>query len=293
MFDFIINPLKWVVEQFHTFTGSYALAIIMFTLIMRVIILPLDIKQRRTMRKMQLLQPRIDAINERYANDPEKRSQKTMELYKKEKASPFSSCLPLLIQFPILILMVSVMNRVSYDAIMTMFLDVYNGSTASPVLESFLWVRNIFQPDNLTASIIPDLDTVLRTISRAKGSAIITEENIALLTQYYEQLIGPAITANAGFVNGWGVLPVLSGALYFLQTKLTPQAQAADPSKANQSKMMNYMMPLISVFFCWSYSAAFALYWVVSSIIAIAQTLIINAYYKKKESKDAEGVQIS
>ena len=292
MFDFILVPLKWVIDQFYLLTGSHALAIALFTIVIKIPFLPLEIKQRKNTRKMAALQPKIDKINERYKNDPEKRSQKTMALYKEEKTSPFASCLPILIQFPILIAMVTVMNMAANDAIMKLFLDVFNGVNAEPVIESFLWVRNIFQPDNFTAAVLPDAQTVLAQLSRARASAVITPENLALLEANYDALITPFMGQFAGFANGWGILPVLSGALQFLQTKLTPQP-VSDQSQSKNQKMMQYMMPLVSVMFCWGFSSAFALYWVMSSLVSIVQNYFISLYYKRKDAKEAEGVLIS
>jgi len=154
MFNFILVPLKWVIDSFYGLTGSYALSIVLFTLVIKLILTPLDIKQRNNMRKLTKLNPKLNVINERYANDPDKKAQKTMELYKKEKVSPFSSCLPMLIQLPILFAMISVMNSISYDAMMNMFLEAHAGNPMP--IESFLWVRNIFQPDTITAPVFPE-----------------------------------------------------------------------------------------------------------------------------------------
>ena len=88
--NFIITPLRWIIDLLYSWVGSYSIAIILFTLVVKLILLPLDIKQRHSMRKMQLIQPKVDEINKKYEKDPEKRSAKTMELYKKEKCNPMS-----------------------------------------------------------------------------------------------------------------------------------------------------------------------------------------------------------
>ena len=288
--NWLLSPLTWLIEWFQTVTGSYAAAIVLFTLAVKLCLTPLDFKQRNSMRRMNALQPQIEKINERYANDPDKRAQKTMALYKKEKCSPFASCLPMLIQLPILFAMVSVMNRLAYDGIMRMFLDAYESGTVQ--LENFLWVHNIFQPDNFSAAVLPSLEEILPQLQRY-SSKIITPESLALFEANYTQVIQPTLDAFAGYANGWGFLPVLSGALQFLQTKLMPSAPAADPKTSQNTKMMNYMFPIMSVIFCWSFNAAFALYWVASSLLGIAQNLLINYYFKRKDAKEAEGVLIS
>lgn len=288
--NWLLSPLTWLIEYFQSVTGSYAAAIVLFTLAVKICLTPLDYKQRNSMRRMNKLQPEIEKINARYANDPDKRAQKTMALYKKEKCSPFASCLPMLIQLPILFAMVSVMNRLAYDGIMRMFLDAYETGTLQ--LESFLWVHNIFQPDNISAQVLPSLEEILPQLQRY-SSDIINEETLALFEANYMSVIQPTLDQFSGYANGWAILPILSGALQFLQTKLMPAAPAADEKAKQNSKMMNYMFPIMSFFFCLSFNAAFALYWVASSLLGIAQNLVMNQYFKYLDAKESKGVLIS
>ena len=83
--NFIITPLRWIIDLLYSWVGSYSIAIILFTLVVKLILLPLDIKQRHSMRKMQLIQPKVDEINKKYEKDPEKRSAKTMEVQPHER----------------------------------------------------------------------------------------------------------------------------------------------------------------------------------------------------------------
>ena len=68
--NFIITPLRWIIDLLYSWVGSYSIAIILFTLVVKLILLPLDIKQRHSMRKMQLIQPKVDEINKKYEKDP-------------------------------------------------------------------------------------------------------------------------------------------------------------------------------------------------------------------------------
>lgn len=158
--SFIITPLRYVIDFIYGFTGNYAVAIILFTLVVKLILLPLDLKQRTAMRKMTDLNPKLEEINRKYEKDPEKKNMKTMELYKKEKVNPLSGCLPVLIQFPILIAMFSAMRHIADEQYVSMFLTVYQNGVDAFQPESFLWIRNIWQPDNITASVIPLFQSV-------------------------------------------------------------------------------------------------------------------------------------
>ena len=177
--SFIITPLRWVVDLLYSWVGSYGVAIILFTLAVKLVLLPLDIKQRHSMRKMQDIQPKIEEINKKYEKDPEKRSAKTMELYKKEKVNPMGGCLPMLIQLPILYAMFAVMRHIAGEQAVLMVQQVTQGLPFEP--ESFLWIRNIWQPDNIMANVIPTLSeiSVNRSAASASGSRSISPPPIS------------------------------------------------------------------------------------------------------------------
>ncbi|MBN1333807.1 MAG: membrane protein insertase YidC, partial [Synergistales bacterium] len=94
-----------VLEYFYNFTGSYGIAIILLTLIVRILLHPLSHKQMVGMQKMQKLQPRIKTLQEKYKDDKETLNREIMSLYKENKVNPAAGCLPLLVQLPILILL--------------------------------------------------------------------------------------------------------------------------------------------------------------------------------------------
>lgn len=113
----------WISNGMISLTGSdnlglaYLLAIFIYTLIIKLVLLPLTIKQTRSTAKMTELQPKVKQIQDKYKNDPQKSQEKLMELYKQEGASPLSGCLPLLIQFPIIIAMYRVLYNFNFDKV--------------------------------------------------------------------------------------------------------------------------------------------------------------------------------
>lgn len=125
---------------------SYGLAIITFTIIVRLLLLPLNIKQTKSQAKMQLIQPELQKIQAKYKNDPQKSQEEIMKLYKEHGANPMSGCLPLLIQMPILFAMYYVYSN----------LKGIGGV-------SFLWLKDLSKPDQWY--ILPILSTVTTYIS--------------------------------------------------------------------------------------------------------------------------------
>ncbi len=100
--SYIMLALGWVLKLMYTITSNYGIAILLFTLIVKLILAPLTVKQQKSMLKTQKIQPLLMEIQKKYANDKEKLNQETMKLYQKYQINPMSGCLPMLIQLPIL-----------------------------------------------------------------------------------------------------------------------------------------------------------------------------------------------
>lgn len=228
-----VNFLSSILEGINSLTGmipepfgGYGLAIILFTIIMRLALLPLDLKSKKANQKIQEIQPLIEEINKKYKNDPEKKNKKTMELYQKYQINPMGGCLPMLLQMPLFFALFAALNSISAR-------EVANGS-----INSFLWIKNIWQPDSPLKSM--------------------TGQSIGLF--------GP------GF-NGLFILPILAGVTSYYQMKLTQPAN----SEANQQmKGFSAVMPFMSVWFCIMYTASFAIYWVTANLFQIVQHLVLK-----------------
>jgi YidC/Oxa1 family membrane protein insertase len=100
-FSIIARPLFWILKLFHGFIGNYGWSIILLTIVVRIPFLPLVAKGQKSMRKLQMIQPKMNEIKEKYKKDPQKMQQEMMELYKKHKVNPMGGCLPMIIQIPV------------------------------------------------------------------------------------------------------------------------------------------------------------------------------------------------
>lgn len=161
--NYLITPLSSFFNYIHDTliasvitdkNVSYGLAIILFTLIIKTILLPLNIKQVKSSIKMQEIQPEVKKIQEKYKNDPQKVNQEMMSLYKEKGANPFSGCLPLFIQMPILWALYYVFNS----------LTVIQGV-------SFLWIHDLYQSDKFfILPILSAVTTYLSTLIMSAGT---------------------------------------------------------------------------------------------------------------------------
>jgi YidC/Oxa1 family membrane protein insertase len=109
--DFLLG----IINFFYSIVPNYGVAIILFTVFIKLCITPLDLKSRRSMRRMAVINPKMQELQKKYANDKEKLNQKMQELYKKEKINPLSGCLPMLLTMPILFAMFAAMRQIANE----------------------------------------------------------------------------------------------------------------------------------------------------------------------------------
>ncbi len=318
MNDFLVAILNGINSVIH----NYGWSMVVFTLLIKLVLLPLDYKSRKSMRRMTKLQPQIAKLQKKYANDKEKLNQKSAELYRKEGINPMSGCLPLLVSMAILWIMFAAMRTVANTEMASQALNLL--TTGTQANESWLWIKNIWMPDSPFNPVIAD-NANLRMIPAdiwAKVFVSLDPASVTALAQYgidaatisgetvfaalqtlpiYAQetqlwatmpqlnllIVNLSIYAHN---NGWFILPILAAVTQYLMTLSQPQTAAADPNNpaAGTNKFMKYFFPLFSLWICSSYNAIFALYWVVSNVFAWVQGLVMNKMFEKMEENQPE-----
>ena len=147
----IAKPLGWFLNLLYGFIDNYGITVIVFTLIVKLCLYPLYIKQTKSTAKMSEIQPKMQALQRKYANDKETLNIKMAELYKEEKFNPMGGCLPMLIQMPIIMgLFALLRNPMRYISSDNMIFAFH---------ESFLWINDLSQPDPWILPIIAGIGT--------------------------------------------------------------------------------------------------------------------------------------
>jgi YidC/Oxa1 family membrane protein insertase len=241
---------------FYAVIPSYGLAIILLTLATRLLLLPLSIKQTKSMREMQAIQPEIKRLQAKHKGDRQKMNEELMALYKEHGVNPFGGCLPLLMQFPILIgLFYVIRSPLKYMG------EVVEGSALADGLRDlasaldinqFLGIRlNCSASGTLTGNSTADLEGNARELAQACGSGLTTALPYLVLvlimgfTTYYQQKQMQKSTPNS------------------------PQAQ--------QMQMFAKIMPLMLMVFSFNFPAGVVVYWVTTNVWTIVQQRIILA----------------
>ncbi|MBQ7139338.1 MAG: YidC/Oxa1 family membrane protein insertase [Clostridia bacterium] len=267
--------LKSILDGIYGFIGSYGWSVVAFTVLIRLVLMPLDYKSRVGMRKMTALAPKQAELQKKYGHDQEKLNRKLQELYKKEGASPMAGCWPMLLSMPILFAMYGAMRYMANEQLVQQTFDLI--LTGEAAFEPFLWVKNLWMPDSPFAGIWPNLQslqmveekqwlTIFNTLNADQISALAAKLNVAELTAASFQK-GEALnnTINAiipllpvaqesAFLrinlfitelvvvdnfNGLFILPILSAVSQFVMTKLTEQKNPQPAPAANGQQQPN------------------------------------------------------
>ncbi len=232
---------------YHLF-GDFALAIIVLTVVIKLILFPLTLQQLKSSKAMQALQPQIAEIRKKYSKDQQAMLQATQALYKEYGVSPVSGCLPLFVQLPVLYGLFFAINNLLRDP----NLKIIN-SQLYPFIPHF--------------TSLPDINLNWFTfISTALH-------------------ISPAFQISLGHPDPTHILPILAGIATFIQVRMSlpkpvpgaPASATPDPS-AQSMKMMQYVMPVMITIFGWSYPAGLALYWTISSIFQAVQQFFVTGW---------------
>ena len=332
-----------VLAGINSLVGNYGVSIIIFTILMRLIIMPFDYKSRKGMRKMALIQPKINELQKKYGKDQQKLQQKQAELMKKEGYNPLSGCLPLLLTWPIMFAMFAAMRGIANEQMALQTFRYLAGATdIISAADRFLWVKNIWMADSLFASIAPNaqalnmipanmwqrayetlsegqIQAIAQSIASVSETALdfstaatvktsITSMLTALgqMPGYVEAVATVPGWANVNFFvfsitlykqyNGLLILPVLAGVSQILQYKFNPamtenqQTQQNNSQGAGMNTFMKYFFPILSVFWCLTSNAGFAVYWVTSTIAMWVQSVIITKILEKKDAQKAQSV---
>lgn len=267
-FDFLINkPLGFILGSIYTFVQSYGLAILLFTLVIRIILLPLSVKQQKSMVSTARLQPKIKELEKKYKNDRQKQSEELMKLYQSEGVNPASGCLPMLIQLPIIFGLYSVINRpLSYlvglttEQITNLSEILGLGYKASEIGMKEIYIAEAMR--NNAASLPSQFASLNMIDFNFLGLNLATSPSISQLSPLW---IIPVLAGITAYLSSWVTM------------KVSPSASSMGSGQAaSMTKSMLYTMPLISVWITFTMPSGVGLYWIMSNALMVVQQYLLN-----------------
>lgn len=289
LFGYLLNFL------YNTF-NNYGIAIIVFSVILRIILIPVTIFQQKSMKKSAELQEKMKEIQKKYKNNPEKLNQETMNLYKTEKVNPLSGCLSSILQ---IIIILSVFWLVSKPL-------TYMKKVPQDTINNY--VTEIKEAGSST-SAYQEIDVI-----KQKGQQ---DENVNINLDFFGIDLSMVPNANMKDLKVY-IIPVLYVLTSFLSMKLTNKqaktkkkntlaiaeksqdskessekeekdpAEEAAESMELMSNSMNYMFPIMAISISFVTPLGLALYWLVSNVLIIIERVIIDKVFDKKDEKKGE-----
>ena len=309
--NWFLEAMRWIYSLTCAISesgfGNVFLTILISTILLRALTIFSDIKTRKSSAKMAEVQPEIQRLQKKYANDPRRFQAEQTKLMKEKGVSMWGSCLPMLITMPLFFCFIAAFRYWGYEMNLRLLVD----ENAMELFKSFkfLWINNIWQPDNGLTPVLangasflatPQLSNLLYLNEPGVGEKLV-EMGLAVTKVYqggvsyqilsnetaiaiYDAAIQPFLDVYKGYNNGWFVMSILAGGTNFLSAWLmTKNTPAANEEAAKSTKWMNYLFPVMSFIFCLNYNAAFAIYWTLTSVIMIIVNLILNKKFPRTE----------
>lgn len=285
---FLANLFGYLLNFIYELVNNYGIAIIIFSIIIRIILLPISIKQQKTMKKSAKIQEQMKQLQFKYKNNPEQLSKETMQLYKSEKMSPFSGCFSAIIQI-VLLLAVFFMVQSPLTYMKKVDLDVIEQYKNE--------IKEENGDNNNSNNMYPEIQII-----REKGE---TDERISINMEFLGLDLSSVPISNLSDPKVY-VIPILYVISSFVSIKLsniitqnmtqkrkeekaTKEGEEEQPSEMeaiNQAnKSMMYIMPFMSVSIAVIAPLGLALYWLISNVLMILERIILNKHFEKKEEE--------
>ena len=274
--DWLCNIFGYLLNFIYSFVNNYGLALIIFSVITKIIMLPLSIKQNKTLKKSGKIQKELREIQDKYSNDQERLAQETMSLYKRENMSPFSGCLSSILQIVLLLAM--------------FFL----------VKEPLTYMLKIPQDQIASYEKMVNSQSAYSEIEVIKASKTNEEIDIDINMDFLGIDLSNVLIQS---LNNWTayIIPVLYVSSSILSMKLNSMVTSEKKDKKDKkkgkdkeeeenpmeqmNKNMQLMMPIMSVMIAVAVPLGLALYWLTNNILMIGEKLVLNKVCKDEEEE--------
>lgn len=281
MINFFSNIFGYVLNMIYNLVSNYGLAIILFSILVKIIMLPLSIKQERTLKKNQKIQEEMKIIQIKHNGNQEKINQEMMELYKREKMNPFGGCFSIIIQFILLFAMfylvrspLTYMKKIDTNVIENQKNEIrqeLGDNSISNNYPEISVIKYIQEKDLKDSEMYINMNFLGLDLNK------VPQENL----KDFKVFIIPVLYVISSVVS-----IKLSTAMNNKKKKDNKDdGDKEDPTEmaAQMNKSMSWMMPILSVTIALMAPLGLALYWLVNNIIMIIERLILNKIFSKEE----------
>lgn len=297
---FISELFGYVLNALYNLISNYGIAIIIFSVLLRLILIPITIKQQKTMKKSNEMQQEMKSIQAKYKNNPEKLNQETMDLYKREGLSPFSGCFTAILQLIIILSVfwlvsqpLTYMKRVQNSEIYKEYKTAVEADTSKSSYKEIAIINKASEDYQNIINELQNENVENREELENKKAQL---EELRINMEFLGLDLSKVPTQS---LNDWKVyiIPVLYVITSFISIRITTKTQISKSkneeekapeleSMEQMNKSMSYMMPIMSISIAVIAPLGLALYWLVSNILMIVERLVINKFMSSKEEKE-------
>lgn len=288
MLDWLYQGLGYIIRFCYSLTNNYALALLVFAVFVKLVFFPFGIKQQKNMVKQATLRPREMAIRKKYdgrtdQKTQQKQQEEIMQLYRDENYNPMGGCLPLLIQFPILLLLYKVITKP------LTYICQFSSETIAAInakIEELISAGADITASAAAGSYSAEITTITQMNELGLEKFADIEGFVSHTIPNFEIFGGLNLAYTPSFKNfSWLLLIPLFTLVFTLLSskiskKLSYQAPSAqDAANSSTMKIMEYSMPLLSTYICFTVPATIGLYWIYQNILSILQQVILYKLY--------------
>ena len=278
-------PFAFLTRLFYSWTGSYGVALILFTLVVKLVLLPFQLKSKKSMLAMTAMNGELQQLQKKYANNRVKLNEEMQKLYEKHGVNPMSGCLPQFIPLPIMMGL--------YYAVQQPLQYIVGLSRETVIALAQMIGLDQFAGANYTVQIkiAEKLNAFVDGsghFSDAVTNCLQSGETIFPLDFHFFGL-NLADTPSISHPSIIWIIPILSGLTAFLSSYIMQKMQGTQNSAAaSQMKMLNFMMPLMSLYFAFILPGAIGIYWIFNNVFTCVQEIILTKTLRgKQEAKQA------
>ncbi len=248
--------------------GNYLITILLFTLLTKLLLLPLTIGQIKSTEKMKKIAPMDKKIREKYKNDKQKQAEELTKLYSENKINPAGGCLPLLIQIPLVLAMFYIVKQpLTYI-------------TQTPVEQIKVYTQEVLNKEEVTQNEMNANEILVANQKDIINMSVTEHINLGdvpanTFSKDESKKVSPLTL----------LVPILSVIFSIIQTKVTQKGQQMTDEQKEMQKSMNLMTPLLSASISYTMPIALGVYWLFGNILSIIQQMLINKFVLKIDSK--------
>ena len=271
---YICIPFAWLLRALYELTSSYGWALVLFTVVIKLIMLPFQMKSKKSMVRMSRMSGKMQEIQKKYANNRVKMNEEMQRLYQRENYNPAGGCLPMVITFLVLFGLIDVI----YNPMRHILgIDKAMIAQAQTIMEGLGVAVSQYSPQS---SIISALQ------ANPEAFASLGSDFVSKVQAFDMSFMGINLgsTPTLGF-NVLTLIPILSGLTAFLTSWLTMKNNptAMEGPGAGTMKAMMFISPMMSLYIAFKVPAGVGMYWILSNVLMLIQSIVLNKFYNPKE----------